>query len=320
MGFKSMTIRGLKAALFATSMSATLLTTAQAEEMTTLKINRSPVGTFQGLFIAEEQGYFAERGIKLDIHVGASPDGALAELMSGTSDLAMTGAVPLVAGVANGLPVVATLNTQEQGTLPTMGLLAPADGGIKSIENLRGKKIGLPGITSPQGLALLLELEKFGMTADDVELVNLPFPGVLSAIESGAVDAGVPAGLFYTLGVQGGMTVFPEVFENLHRSPAVLFAANKMWAEENADIIAKFNEAMSLAYEYGNAHPEDIRRIDAEKTKMPPSFIETRDIAPFVGEFGVSEWDLQNHDMLKFKFLPRVPEPSEYIWSGAPTK
>ncbi len=320
MGFKSTTIRGMHTALLATALSAALFATAQAEELTTLKINRSPVGTFQGLYIAEEQGFFAERGIKLDIHVGASPDGALAELMSGTSDLAMTGAVPLVAGVANGLPVVATLNTQEQGTLPTMGLLVPAGSDVASIEDLRGKKIGLPGITSPQSLALLLELEKFGMSSADVELVNLPFPGVLSAIESGAVAAGVPAGLFYTLGVQSGMTVYPEVFENLHRSPAVLFAANKMWAEENADIIAKFNEAMLLAYEYGNANPEDIRRIDAENTKMPAAFIETRDIAPFVGEFNVSEWELQNQDMMKFGFLPRVPEPSEYIWSGAPQK
>jgi NitT/TauT family transport system substrate-binding protein len=319
MGFTSTTIRGIRAALLATSLAATLLTPAQAEEVTTLKINRSPVGTFQGLFIAQEPGYFAERGIELDIHVGSSPDGALAELMSGTADLAMTGAVPLVAGVANGLPVVATLNTQEQGTIPTMGLLALADGEIKSIEDLRGKKIGLPGISSPQGLALLLELEKFGMTADDVELVNLPFPGVLSAIESGAVDAGIPIGLFYTLGVQGGMKVFPEVFANLRRSPAVLFAANKMWAAENADVIAKFNEAMLLAYEYGNANPEIIRRIDAEYTRMPPAFIETREIAPFVGAFGVSEWELQNEDLLKFGFVPRVPEASEYIWSGAPT-
>ena len=302
------------------AFASTSLTGAQAADMTTLKINRSPVGTFQGLFIAEQLGYFKDRGIELEMTVGSSPDAAIAELMAGTVDIAMTGAVPLVAGVSNGLPVVAVLNTQDQGKIPTTGLMVPADSDIKTIEDLKGKKIGLPGIASPQGAALLIELEKHGMTKDDVELVNLPFPGVLSAIESGSVDAGIPIGLFYTLGIQKGFREFREVFDNLHAAPAVLFAANRKWAEDNAEILTKFNEAMALAYEYGNANQEVIREIDAAQTRMPPDFIKTREIAPFVGAFGLEDWNNQNKDLLKFGFLSLLPESGEYIWSGAPTR
>lgn len=320
---QQITKRALAAGLAATavlSFSIASFSAANAADMVTLRINRSPVGTFQGLFIAEEMGYLRDRGIKLEMKVGSSPDAAIAELIAGTVDIAMTGAVPLVGGIANGLPVVAVLNTQDQGNTPTTGLLVPADSPIKSLTDLKGKKIGLPGIASPQGVALLLELEKIGMTRDDVELVNLPFPGVLSAIESGAVDAGMPVGLFYTLGMNKGLREFRSVFDNLERAPAVLFAANKEWVKNNSEILTKFNEAMLLAYEYGNANQDIIRKIDAEKTRMPADFIKTREIAPFTGAFGVEDWGKQNAALLKFGFISSAPATDEYIWTGAPKR
>lgn len=320
---KNMTRRVLSAGLAtAAALAVTFgaLGNASAQEMTTLKINRSPVGTFQGLFIAQKLGYFKDRGIKIEMVVGSSPDAAIAELMAGSVHIAMTGSVSLVAAVANGLNVTAVLNTQDQGKIPTMGLIVPGDSDIKTIADLKGKKIGLPGIASAQGVALLLELEKIGLTRDDVKLVNLPFPGVLSAIESGAVDAGIPIGLFYTMGMQKGFREFREVFDNLHPAPAVLFAANKDWVAKNSDVMKKFNEAMLLAYEYGNANQDIIREIDAEQTRMPPEFIKTRDIVPFVGAFGIEDWKKQNEGLLKFGFLPKLPDSKEYIWSGAPTR
>ena len=291
--------------------------TASAEDL--VRVERSPVGQFQGLYIAEELGYFKERGIKVDIAVGASPDGALAQLMSNQKDVAMTGTAPLTAAVANGLPVVAVLNAQDQNPTPTWGLMLKADSPFQSIADLKGKKIGLPGIASPQGAALLLALEGAGMTRDDVEIVNLPFPGVLAAIEAGTVDAGVPIGLFYTLSVQQGYREFHEVFAaGIQNSPAVLFAANKAWADQNADLLKRFNEAMSLAYDYANANPDKVREIDGQQTQLPKEFIATREIQPFEAGFDAGAWATEAGIYAKFGFISRVPEPSEYIWEHAP--
>ncbi len=303
--------------LAATALAATL-PSALAQDMQTIRVERSPVGQFQGLFIAEELGYFKDRGIELDISIGTSPDGALAQLMSNQKDVAMTGAAPLGAAVANGLPVVAVLNAQDQNETPTFGFLVKPGTPIKTIEDLKGKKIGLPGIASPQGAALLQTLEDHGMTRDDVELVNLPFPGVLSAIESGSVDAGIPIGLFYTLGEQQGYPEFKEVFDNaVQNAPAVFFAANKNWADENADLLNRFIEAMALAYDYANEHPEKVREIDGQQTKLPKDFIATRDIVPFEAGFDADAWQKQNEAFAKYGFISRIPESSEYIWSGA---
>lgn len=284
-----------------------------------IRVERSPVGQFQGLYIAQEQGYFKERGIEVEINIGASPDGALAQLMAGQKDIAMTGAVPLVAAVANGLPVTAVLNAQDQNPIRTFGLMVPADSPIKTMADLKGKKIGLPGIASPQGAALFKALENAGLSKDDVELVNLPFPGVLSAIEAGTVDAGVPIGLFYDLAVQKGNRELNEVFENTTLGyPAVIFASNKQWADDNKELLAKFNEAMSLAYDYANKNHDAVRAIDIAQTQLPPEYLKVRQISPFVAGFNEQAWNDENGYLLKFGFISRQPDFNEFVWSGAP--
>lgn len=290
---------------------------ASAEDV--IKVERSPVGQFEALYIGERLGLFKERGIALDIKIGTSPDGALANVMSGERNVAVTGAVPLTAAVANGLPVVAVLNIQDQQSVATFGLVVPKDSPIKTIEDLKGKKIGMPGIASPQGSALLKTLEAHGMTRNDVELVNLPFPGVLQAVEAGSVDAGLPIGLFYDVAVEKGLRVFKEVFDNsTFGFPAVLYAASKEWADANKDALKRFNEAMALAYDYANKHQDEIREIDIKMTQMPPEYLKTRVIAPFVAGFNTAKWDEENAYLAKFGFISRAPQASEYLWSDAP--
>lgn len=294
---------------------------AIAEEMTKLRINRSPVGQFQGLIIGQEQGWFAERGIELELAIGTSPDAAIAELVAGQSQIAMTGGVPLIAAVANGVPVVAVINGQDDGAVQTHGLLVTADSPAQSIKDLKGKTIGLPGIASPQGLYLLDALEKAGMTRDDVELVNLPFPGVTQAIESGAVDAGIPIGLFYDFGKAGGLRELPEYAEEvLIGAPAVFFAANKMWAAKNEEVLTDFVEVLQRAHDWANENPDEVRRIDVENTKLPPDYLMNRPYAGLQSEFQTEIWAQQVTGLAKYGFISRDVAIDEFVWSGAPTK
>lgn len=307
------------AAMGLAAAAALAMTAGAALAQQKIRVERSPVGQFQGLYIAEEQGYFKERGIEVEINIGASPDGALAQIMSGQKEIAMTGAVPLVAAVANGMPVVAVVNAQDQNPIRTFGLMVAADSPIKTMADLKGKKVGLPGIASPQGAALFKALEKAGLSRDDVELVNLPFPGVLSAIEAGTVDAGVPIGLFYDLAVQKGNRELVEVFDNTTLGfPAVLFASSRQWADSNKELLEKFNEAMSLAYDYANKNHDAVRAVDIAQTQLPPDYLKVRQISPFVAGFDEKAWNEENDYLLKYGFISRKPDIGEFVWSGAP--
>ena len=307
---------GLAAALALSSGAAF------ADELTKIVVNRSPVGQFQGLVIATELGYFKERGIEVEMRVGTSPDAAIAELLSGQSHVAMTGGVPLLAAVTKGAPVHAVLNAQNDNReFPTHGLLFMPDSGFKSITDFKGKKIGIPGIASPQGYGVLEAMAKAGMSRDDVELVNLPFPGVLQTIESGGVDAGVPIGLFYDLGQSKGLGNIPAYQDEvIWGAPAVFYAASKTWTADNEELLAKFVEAMVLAHKYANEHPDRVREIDMEYTKLPPDYLKSRPYAGLQSEFDTAIWESQAKGLAKYEFISRVPTLDEFVWSGAPKK
>lgn len=311
--------------MFAITMSAlaagaTLAPMAARAEEKVIRVLRSPVGTFQGLFIAEEQGYFKEAGIKVDVKLGGSPSQNIAQLQAGQADIIMSGSFDLVTANAQGLPVVAILNTQDQGDTPTTGLMVPPKGTVKSVADLKGKAVGLPGgLQSTQGLMMLRAMEKAGLAKDDVRFVNLPFDAtMLESAERGAVDAITPIGLFYSLSQAKGFTAVPGVYEEIKGTPAVIFVSSKSYLSANNDAAKAFVTAMLKANEYGNAHPDAIRAVDAAQTKMPPDYIKTRYIAPFVGKFQRDVWMKAVADMARFGFIPKAPAEADMIWDGAP--
>ena len=239
-----------------------MASTAAIAQDKVIRVLRSPVGTFQGLFIAEEQGYFAEKGLKVEISIGGSPDQNVAQLQAGQTDLIMTAAASVSTAVAQGLPLLAVLNTQDQGDTPTTGLQVPPNSPIKTVADLKGKKIGISGVTSPQAIALYRALRTAGMTPADVTLVNMGFDTMIKSAERATVDAIMPVGLFYPLAGSKGFTAIPEVYNEIKGTAAVIFATSKAFADANGEALKAFTEAMLKAYEYANANPDAVRAVD----------------------------------------------------------
>lgn len=290
---------------------------AQAQE-DTIRLLRAPVGAFEPLYIAEAKGYFKDAGLKVEIAIGGGPDQNIAQAMAGQVEIVMTGAVPLVAAVANGAPVMAILGAEDHVEPATTGLMVKADSPVETLEDLKGKKIGLPGISSPQGLATLIALEGVGIGPKDVSLVNLPFDAVVESAQNGQVDATFPIGLFYTLAKTQGFREFPDVIRPLDDTPAIIYAAARPWAEQNAETLGAFVAAMQKAYADANADEGLVRAVDREQTRLPPDFIDSRPIVDFTAAFDREAWNRMNEGLAKFGFLPNVPKPGDYIWDGAP--
>lgn len=310
--------RRAAAMLMAAAVTVAVFPAMASAQEKVIRVLRSPVGTFQGLYIAEEQGYFKEKGLQVEVTVGGAPSQNIAQLQAGQTDVIMTGSFDLVAAVAQGLPVVAVLNTQDQGDVGTTGLLTPPGSAIKTVADLKGKSVGMPGPQSTQGLMLLRALEKAGVDKDSVKQVNLPFDAMIESAEKGNVDAIAPIGLFFATAQAKGFGEVKEVYEEIKGTPAVIFASSKDWIAKNGDTLKAFNEAMLKAYEYGNAHPEAVRAVDAKQTKMPPDYIAKRYIAPFTGKFQRDKWLKAAADMQRYGFIPKAPAEGDFIWEGAP--
>lgn len=296
-----------------------LLPAFAAAAETVVRVLRSPVGEFQPLYIAEEQGYFKEKGLKVEIAIGGAPAQNVAQLQAGQTDITMSGAIDVVTAVSQGLPVIAVLNVQDHDDVHTTGLLTPPGSPNKTVADFKGKKLGVPfaqrGI---QGLMVYRAFERAGLSSADANLINLPFDTVIESAENGNVDAITPVGLFHAVAVAKGFNEVPEFYDTIKGTPAVIFVAGTDWVEANTDTLAAFNEAMMKAYEYANAHPEAVRAIDLAQTRQPPEYIANRHIAPLTGVFQRDVWMEMVADMHRYGIIANTPTEADFIWGGAP--
>ncbi|BBB15715.1 ABC transporter periplasmic substrate-binding component [Candidatus Rickettsiella viridis] len=136
------------------------------------------------IFIAQEQGFFRQQGINVNIIVPAEPDDGAKLVAAGRADLAITYQPQLVVQAAQGLPLVRMATLIDK---PLNCLVVRKESGIDSIADLKGKKIGYT--SNVEGtLALETLLKKAGLTLKDVEAINIQY-NLTQALLSKRVDA-----------------------------------------------------------------------------------------------------------------------------------
>lgn len=140
------------------------------------------------VLIAKEKGYFREAGLDVEIIAPADPNDPPKLVAAGKADLALTYQPQLHIQVAEGLPLV------RVGTLvatPLNTLLVLEDGPIKSIADLKGRRVGY-SVGGFEDALLGTMLERHGLSLKDVTLVNVNF-SLSPALLSGQVDAVIGA-------------------------------------------------------------------------------------------------------------------------------
>ncbi|MGH7872899.1 MAG: ABC transporter substrate-binding protein [Candidatus Binatia bacterium] len=145
------------------------------------------------LWVARERGFFAKYGISADtIFVRGAPT-LVAAMAANEIDVGYTGGTAVVGAVANGadLKVLAAFTNRVTYDL----MVKP---GIKSPEDLRGKKFGIQSIGGTVWMGAILALEHLKLDADrdKINILAVGDQNVLAqALESGTIDATVLDGV-----------------------------------------------------------------------------------------------------------------------------
>jgi sulfonate transport system substrate-binding protein len=180
------TLRRSLVALFAAAISFGAITQAQAE---TLRIGYQKYGT---LVLLKAKGTLekrlAEHGV--DVKWTEFPGGPqlLEGLNVGSVDFGVTGETPPVFAQAAGADL---LYVAHEPPAPTgEAILVPKDSPIKSVAELKGKKVALNKGSNVHYL-LVRALEDAGLKYGDITPVYLPPADARAAFERGSVDAWV---------------------------------------------------------------------------------------------------------------------------------
>ncbi len=174
--------------MLALSFSASLATPSTAADKLTVLLDWFVNPDHGPLIVAKEKGIFAAHDLEVTLIAPADPNDPPKLVAAGKADLAVGYQPQLTVQVAEGLPLV------RVGTLvatPLSALVVLADGPVKTIADLKGRKVGY-SVGGFEDAILGTMLKTNGLTLDDVTLVNVNF-SLSPSLLSGRVDAVIGA-------------------------------------------------------------------------------------------------------------------------------
>lgn len=140
------------------------------------------------LVIAKTQGIFGKHGLEVELIVPSDPSAPPRLVAAGKGDYAVSYQPQLQMMVADKVPLVRVGVLVAQ---PLNSLVVLADGPIKKIADLKGRKIGF-SVAGFEEVTLAAMLETYGLKLKDVTLINVNF-ALTAALKTRQVDAVIGA-------------------------------------------------------------------------------------------------------------------------------
>lgn len=248
----------MKRMLAVAAVAAGLMTAlpASAQDKLTVMLDWFVNPDHAPLVVAQEKGFFKDAGLDVTLTAPADPNDPPKLVAAGGADLAVSYQPQLIIQVAEGLPLV------RVGTLvstPLNALVVLRDGPVKTIADLKGRKIGF-SLAGFEDALLGAMLEKHGLSLKDVTLVNVNF-SLSPSLLAGQVDAVIGAFRNFELSQMDiekrpGRAFFPEE-EGVPPYDELIVVAHK---DKTGDPrIKRFLGAVERATLYILNHPEEAQ-------------------------------------------------------------
>lgn len=186
---------------------------ADGQDLPTVRLGHLGIATDAPTWIADQNGYFREQGIKVEFIKFTSSETMMPLLSTGQLDFG-NGApgASLYNAVIHGVDVraVADASTDPPG-YGWSKLLVRTDlvksGKFKGIKDLKGMTIGGAARASSSSAQVARLVAKAGLKFTDVKRAVLPYPEHVVAFQNGAFEASLTIEPFATLAIESGVAV-----------------------------------------------------------------------------------------------------------------
>ena len=218
----------------------------------------------QGLL---EKEYAAE-GTKVEWVLSLGSNKALEFLRAKAVDFGSTAGAAALIGRANGNPIKSVyLYSNPEWT----ALVTRPDTGIKTIADLRGKKVAVTRGPDPH-IFLLRALASAGMTERDIELIPLQHPDGKVALQNKSVAAwsGLDPYIAQTQ-VENG---FPVFYRNRDWNSGGFLNVHETFAKEHPDAVTRVRKIYEQARVWAIEHPAETKAILAREAKLTPEVVD----------------------------------------------
>jgi len=202
--------------------------------------------------IAEAEKTFEKAGAQVEVVKFGSGAQARDAMIAGHIDVVSIGAPPFLLGVEKVDLVAIGISCYAGGTL---SLVAGKKSGVKSVKDLRGKKIASQlGSATDNGFQNKI-MPAFGMKKGDYQVINTKFAEHVSALASGAVDAFAGVEPFPSVAEVEGIGTILTDYSKYDIVPVILATNHGVLASREGDLV-KFMRGWIMAANIYRKNPK----------------------------------------------------------------
>lgn len=248
--------------------------TSQDVTSASLRVAYLPVVTYVYLWQAQDAGYFADEHLEVELVPMTGGVVIIPAIEAGEVDMGGADVLGVINAITGGVDIryvtVPSVITAEN---PVHGLMT-SDPEIREASGLIGKSVAVNGLFNIEWMMLREWLRQQGVDPDQVEIVEVPFPDMVAAVQQGSVAAAGVADPFLTIGRDAGLTEIGSYWAEVVPEIAVSgIVASSTWLEENAEVAERFLRAIDKAVGDLESNPELARTLLADHTETPPDLL-----------------------------------------------
>jgi NitT/TauT family transport system substrate-binding protein len=237
-----------------------------------LTIAAVPVADDVGLYIAQQQGLFNAQGLHVKIDGIVSSETAITTQVEGGYDITVGNYVSYIQAQASHQ---ANLRIVAEGSLmrPNDQALYTLPGSpIKTINDLKGKRIGVNVLGNIGTLLISSVLVDHGISPSSVRFVPVNFPQMTQELRDHAIDAAwLPEPFASTAEVQYGDQELVDLDQGATKDfPVGCYIVTQRWAEKYPRTLAAFLRALRQAQEIADTSRPAVERALEAYTGVPP--------------------------------------------------
>jgi len=223
------------------------------------------------IFIAIAKGYMAGNGVTLDMIGASSTAAAMQQLAAGSAHIGSGGLTDPLRAIDKGAKI-SMLRVEAQ--VPPYTLWGKPE--IKTIADLRGKRIILGGAKDITRIYLERTLIPNGVKPDDYDMI---FAGTtaarFAALSSGGVDAAILVPPFSFKAKSTGFSLVANVADYVRDLPFTGYAAHTAWAKAHKPLLLGFLTAVSKGVDW---FYQDANRGEAIEILVKESGLSRQDV------------------------------------------
>jgi NitT/TauT family transport system substrate-binding protein len=240
----------------------------------TIALGTIPIIDVAPIYLGQQQGFFQDQGIELDLSAGQGGAAIVPGVASGSIDIGFGNNFSLVVAASSGLPLKVIASGVDSTGDPERDqfTIVTDDPAITRPADLAGKRVATNTINSIGDSVVSASVRSDGGDPSTIQFVELPFPNMAAALKAGDVDAAWLVEPFVTLAEQQGVRVLTTPLNDFTdvKMEVSTYFTSAQFLQENPELVKRFTTAMDQSLTYAQQNPDAVRQILPTYLDIPP--------------------------------------------------